>query len=678
MSNPEVPMSPRSQFAFLALLSVGFIPCRAATDRVDLDRLTPVASEEPIPVQDFFRPPGMLAEPKINLSGTHIAALVTNGSDKQLLLVNDLKTRKSDVIGGPGDINVTSFDWLNEGRLVYNLGTTARGNLGLLAVDLDQPNRGYPLLQYYNETLLSVPKDDRTHPLIWAAWDGLESQKQLGVVAVDSGLRFGQFVDLSSVTAGTMDAPAAEENNTRHIVRRYPSVDGWATNYYADQLGELAFATTAADGVYSLHFLAKEQWVDCPVDLDQISIVGAGTKHGELAIVGPRGTGRPRPLQFMDGATGRLGEVLVDDKDYDFNGYLYRDPGSQVIVGAVYERNGPQVVWFHPAYAKLQEVLNGFFPGVVARIIGNNEKGDIVLVKTYSDRQPPIYQWVNLETKQVGLIMNSAPWIDPKRMRPVNIIKFKTRDGHSLDAYVTMPAGATKQNPPPLIVLPHDGPLGERTRWEYNAQVQFFASRGYAVLQPNYRGSAGYGWMFPESDDWDYVKMGQDVIDATKLLGNAGLIDAKRVGIVGTNFGGFLALQCAASAPDLFKCAGAITGIFDWGKYVDDFKFSRYTTPQYGRWVRKLGDPDRDRARYDAISPLRHVEAIRAAVFTAIGREDSEQLIAQTKSLNSELERHHVPHESVTLGGAGNSMFYVRNRVEVYSQLETFLAKNLK
>ena len=647
-----------------------------AADTVDLSRITPVPADQPIPVLDFFRPPAF-ENPQLNPSGSHIAALVTSGSDKVSdkvhLFVYELKTKKSDVVSGPHDVNVVNFNWLNDRSLTYNLSSFGRGNMGLLVADLDQIKRSYPLIQFYNDSLVAVPRDDRTHPLVFASYDQLDTQKQVGVVVLDSSLHVGNFVDLEN----SLDAPAAKENNIRHITKRYSLPDGWSLSYIADELGALDFAKTASKGVNTLYHLTGETWRECPVDLDQFDIIGAGSKSGELAVVGPRGTGQPRPLQFMDGATGKLGEVLYEDKEYDFNGYLYRDPGSRAIVGAVYNRSAPKSVWFHPTYAKFQEVLNGFFPGVIARIVGNSEKGDLLLVSTASDRQPPVYQWVDLTDKKVGIIANSRPWIDSKRMQPMSIIKYKTRDGHKLDAYVTMPAGASKQNPPPLVVLPHDGPLARDT-WGFNAEVQFLANRGYAVLQPNYRGSPGYGWMFPESDDWDYVKMGNDVIDATKMLVGSGLVDGKRVAIMGTAFGGYLALQCATSEPALFRCAATFSGIFDWEQMVDDAKFNRYTNPEYDRWIHKLGDPDKDKARYDAMSPIRRINQLHLPVFTAVGREDSQSIVTQTKNLVSQLERNNVPHESITLGGVGRGLLYVKNRVEVYTQLEAFFAKNLR
>lgn len=649
-----------------------------AAPKSDLERTTPVPAEQPIPVIDFFRPP-LMAEPKINLSGSHIAALVTGASDKVQGLVYELKTQKTTLIGGDQNFDVSSFDWLGDQRLMHSLTFRGQGVIGLFATNLNQLTRSYSISQYENEVLVAVPRNDRVHPLIWSRYDGMEGGKQLGVTRVETENSSGAILNLASPASNSSEAKLATENNNLHITKRYPRPnDDWATGYFADQLGELDFGITMVNGVKTLHHLTNgEVWQKCPVNLDLIEIVGPGTRNGELAVVGPRDTGKPRPLQFVDAVTGQLGEVLVGDNEYDFNGTLYRDPGSNAIVGAFYNRAGPKTIWFHPAYAKLQELLDGFFPGVIARIIGNNEKADLLLVSTFSDRQPINYQWVDLNTKKAGLLKNSAPWIDPKRMQPMSTIKFKTRDGHRLDAYVTMPAGASKQNPPPLVVLPHDGPLS-RDSWGYNNEVQFLASRGYAVLQPNYRGSAGTRWMFPESDDWDYAKMGDDVTDAVKSLVGSGLVDGKRVAIIGKAFGGFLALESATSEPELYRCVAAVNGIFDWEQMVNDAKFSRYTGPYYGELIRRLGDPDKDKARYEAMSPVRRIERLHIPVFTAVGDEEAQSVIDQTRSLVSRLKKNDIPHQAITLGGVGSSLAYVKNRVELYTQLEAFLAKNLK
>ena len=214
----------------------------------------------------------------------------------------------------------------------------------------------------------------------------------------------------------------------------------------------------------------------------------------------------------------------------------------------------------------------------------------------------------------------------------MNVMKFKTRDGRKLDAYVTLPAGASKENPPPLVVLSHGGPW-VRDNWGFNGEVQFLASRGYAVLQTNYRGSPGYGWMFPKSDEWDFRKMHDDVTDATKALIASGLVDGSRVAIMGGSFGGYLALSGVVNEPTLYRCAVAISGVFDWEQLIRDNKYYQYDSDNYARLLRKLGDPKRDPKRFDAISPVRHVDQVRVPVFVSHGGDDPVVDISQSKRL---------------------------------------------
>jgi dipeptidyl aminopeptidase/acylaminoacyl peptidase len=258
----------------------------------------------------------------------------------------------------------------------------------------------------------------------------------------------------------------------------------------------------------------------------------------------------------------------------------------------------------------------------------------------------------------------------------MGMIKYKTQDGRKLDAYVTMPAGATKQNPPPLVVLPSDT---WRAPWGFNPEVQFYANRGYAVLQPNHRGSAGYRGMFPAEDEWDFRKMHQDVTDATKALIAAGLVDRNRVAIIGTGFSGFLALSGAAFEPSLYQCAIAISPEpLDWAKYIKEDKYFQFSSPQYARLVRKLGDPSAEPKKFDAIAPLRYADQIRAAVLVSTSEYDSTFVTNQAKDLVSIVKKNHVPAEAISFLNEGGGVWHLGNQVELYTKIEAFLAQNLR
>jgi dipeptidyl aminopeptidase/acylaminoacyl peptidase len=667
----------------LALCVLGAAPqaARGEEDPLDLKRVVPVPADQQIPVGDFFRP-AQLQEPKLSPSGTNIAAIVTAGEDHHLLFVYNVKTQKYEVLGRHGDTDISDVHWLNDTRLVYEVATQKLFGIGLFAANAGDLTGTYPLLQYFGTRLIAVRRSDRLSPLVWNSFNALQSPwVDQGAAIINSGQVSRQNgVDLTSASNDALWAQIqpVRENNDLHIEDRFPVPSAGPTvGYIADKDGNLEFAETSRDGVGSLYRLADRTWVKCPVDMDHWALFGSGNRPGELVARPPHTEGTPSPLVFLDGPTGKRGETLVDDKGYDFVGGVYRDPVTGEVIGAAMQREGPHVVWFTEDRRKLQDLLNRSFPGMVVRIVGSNEAQDFFLIAAYSDRQPAIYSWVDPKKHASGLFKTSAPWIDPKRMQPESIIRFKTRDGRQLDAYLTLPAGASKEHPAPMVVVPHGGPW-VRDDWGFDGEAQFLASRGYAVLKPNYRGSPGYSWMFPEKDEWEFVKMSHDVTDATRALVASGLVDPARVAIMGGSFGGYLAINGVVDEPSLYRCAVAISGVFDWEQLISDRKYD-YTKFDwwYATLLRRLGDPRREKEKFDALAPVRHIDRVKVPVFVTHGGYDPVADIGQSTRLISELKRYGVPNETYIVGDEGHGMRHFANRVEQYSRIEAFLARNM-
>jgi dienelactone hydrolase len=630
----------------------------SAAEKIDLARTEPVPPGEPVPIADFFRP-AILQEPKLNLAGTHIAALISADEDQTQLMIFDLKTQTMEGRSYKGDRDVFQVDWLDDQHVIYSLGVRKVFDGGLYVGKVGALSFAYPLLGSVWSSVIAIPSGDRAHPLVKVAANSRATGKYGEVFSVNSKNETG--------------------DTQTQISRRYPVLKtdhGFDTAYLADKDGQLAFGFTSEDGVLALHRLVGDAWEKCPLNLEEIDVYGCGDHPGEIVVLGPRQDGKPRPLEVMEAATGKVVEVLLQDKAYDCTPRLYRDPVSHLIVGVNYNRDGPRVTWFDESYRGLQKAVDGLFPGQVVRILGSDLTGKVILIGTYSDRQPMIYSRVDLEKHTAGLIKNSRPWIDPQRMRPMSIVKFKTRDGRQLDAYVTLPVGASKQNPPPLVVIPHDDPSA-RITWGFDDEAQFLASRGYAVLEPNYRGSNGYNWMFPTDDEWAFRKMHDDVTDATKTLIASGLVDPQRIAIMGTSFGGFLTLSGVAFEPSLYRCAVAISAVGDWAKLIADYKYNRYSSPYYSRMIYKLGDTKTTPEKWEAIAPLRQAERIRVPVFLSTGEYDAPTAIVQSKELASVLERNHVPVESISFINESEGVYHLRHKVELYSRIEAFLAKHL-
>ena len=640
----------------LALGGIISSTCTAA--KIDLNRNEPVPASEQVPIMDFFRP-AILQAPKLNLAGTHIASIISANEDHTQLMVYDLKSKKIEAVAYKGDKDIYQVDWLNDERVIYSVGVDKVFDGGLFAADVGALYSAYPILPAVWSTLVSVPPDDRTHPLVKVPANTRRTGKYGEVFRINTEVRSGET--------------AKQIMNSYPVLKTDHGFDVW---YQADKEGHLAFGCTSEDGVLTLHQLVGETWEKCPVNLEEVNFFGCGDNPGEIIVLGPRQDGKPRALEVMEAATGKVLDVLVQDKAYDCDPWLYRDPVTHNIMGAIYNRDGPRVTWFTEDYRSLQKVVDGLFPRQVVRILGTDKAGKVVLISTFSDRQPAIYSWVDLEKHQAGLIKNSSPWIDPERMQPMSIVKFKTRDGRQLDAYVTMPKGASKQNPPPLVVLPNPDP-SMRYTWGFNAEAQFFASRGYAVLQPNCRASNGYTWMFPTEDEWAFRKMHDDVTDAAKTLIASGLIDPKRVAIIGTSFGGYLALSGAAYEPTLYQCAVSISGVYDWANLIADYKYSQHSNPYFSRMRFKLGDPKKDPEKWDAIAPLRHANQVRIPVLQSTSEYDAPIDIIESKKFAAILESNHIPVESMSFFNEFDGVSHLDHRIGLYTRIEAFLAKYL-
>jgi acetyl esterase/lipase len=652
-----------------------------ADDAADLNRDVPVPDNQPIPISDFFRP-GLLRDPRLNPSGTEIAALVHAGQDHQLLMVYDVKTQKFQVLGPHADTDVTEFTWLDDKRIAYQVASEKLYGIGLFGAEVGGLGDTYPIMQYFGTRMISVPRSERPSLLVWNSIDQLQSPYvDQGAALINTGrLSRDGGIDFTNANSEVLGAHMQKivENNYSHLLKRYSMPpEGTTTGYQVDKDGNLAFAFTSENGKPLLFRLEGERWTRCPVDLDQWGFLGAGNKAGEFVARTPHRQGTPSTLVFVDAASGAVGPTLVEDKVYDFVGWVYRDPLSGEIIGASVQREGPHHLWFTEAYRKYQEALNASFPGLVVSILGSNEAQDFFLATAFSDRQPPLFVWVDFKKHRSGLLRQAAPWIDPKRMRPETIIRFKTRDGHTLDAFLTLPAGASAEHPCPLVVVPHGGPF-VRDNWGYDGEAQFLASRGYAVLKPNYRASPGYEWQFAEADHWDFVKMSQDVTDATKAMIASGLIDPGRIAIMGGSFGGFLSLMGVVNEPDLYRCAVGISGVYDWAQLIREVGYD-YTkfTPLYAVLLRHLGDPNKDSERFDAISPSRHIDRVRVPVFVTHGGYDPVADIAQSTRLIDQLKKYNVPHEVYIVGDEGHGMLHFSNRVKQYTRIEAFLADNL-
>jgi len=666
-------LSPRSLLAVAAGAVLFSIPAFAWDQIPELERIVPVPADQQVPIIDFFRK-DLFSYPQINRAGTRLAAVVANTLNARDLVLVDLENNSMDRISGDVTEDVYNFRWLTDDRVLFTIAGRAFGS-EFRVVQVNHPNGSYPVIRFGYIGLVGIPEQDRLHPLLWVAGDPFGGD-DIGVIQINAMERLADGNQRGNTFYGssTRDDPSMMK-----IYNSYPRLPGVAVEYFSDKDGALAFGVTIKAGYATLYRLDGDHWDKCPVDLDHTKVLGAGDVPGELIVAGPERTdGQPSPVRRMDAATGQPGEVLFQDRRYDCeDAWMDRSQTTLKVIGVHFQRRTAGAIWFDPVHQSLQTAFSAYFPGKVVEIVSKDDAEKKFILKVSSDVDPGSYWLVDLDKHSKGLLKNIAPWIDPARMRPRKAIAYLSRDGIPLEAYLTLPAGASKAHPAPLVVYPHGGPWSRDTGG-FDAIAEYLASRGYAVLQPNYRGSTDYNWRFPYEDRFDFVKMRNDVTDGTKALIRSGIVDKNRIAIMGGSFGAYLSLCGAAFEPDMYRCAVSLAGVFDWEQVMDEAHQESYLdNPEFEYLIRHLGDPKTNAAKFDATSPLRHADQIKIPIFIFHGWDDRTASIAESKALISALESHHVPYEKHFLEQEGHGLFKIQDRIDIFTDIEAFLAKNM-
>lgn len=372
------------------------------------------------------------------------------------------------------------------------------------------------------------------------------------------------------------------------------------------------------------------------------------------------GSGARRKLSCDDAADASQVLMSFDGKEPIAALYQGAPPWLRVLDSA------------HLDAARLK-ALQQAFPGQVAMPVSATEDGAKLVVRVYSDRNPGDYYLFDVKTMHADLLASQREWIDPSQMAEQRAVEFKARDGQSLHGLLTLPPGVEAKNLP-LVVHPHGGPLGMLDLWGWEAETQLLASRGYAVLQVNFRGSGGYGerFLMAGKQRWDSVMI-DDISDGARWVVQQGIADAGRLCIYGASYGGYAALMSAVREPDLYRCAIGYAGVYDLELLKHD---TDITDTSRGRiFFSEFVGATPEQLR--TASPLGAIGRLKAAVMIIHGEQDERAPLSQAKALRAALERRHYPYEWLVKSGEGHGFYKQDNRQELYDKLLAFLARNI-
>ena len=335
----------------------------------------------------------------------------------------------------------------------------------------------------------------------------------------------------------------------------------------------------------------------------------------------------------------------------------------------------PKLTYLEPerSDAVLHRTLSAQFPGAYVQFNSVSRDGKRTLFTVYSDRDPGAVYVFDAASGKAALLVEFQPWIQPERMAELRPIQFKARDGVELHGYLMLPPGPANAKPP-LVLLPHGGPHTSGDSWGYDSDAQFLASRGYAVLQVNFRGTLGRGPKF-EVDGYQQWggRMIDDLVDGVRWAIAQGTVDEKRICSYGASFGAYASMMSAIRAPELFKCAVGYAGVYDLTLIYDE-PGSKMGGKTYQYHLKVLGKDMKQLADY---SPSRQASKLIAPVMLVHGGADETNPPVQAEVMRDALIKVGRPPEWMFVSGEGHGFYSEKNRKAFYEKLEGFLAKHI-
>ncbi|XLZ69344.1 alpha/beta fold hydrolase [Massilia sp. SR12] len=649
---------------------------------IGLASMASLAHAAPPPAQHFFDT-AQFKSAKLSPSGRYLALRTGDSKLRDMLMVLDTETLAT--IGGAryGDYDIGDIRWVNDQRLVYNVvdSHTAPGDRrfapGLYAIDRDGKGRRQ-LAEH------SRPKGS-TGTNIISHIEPMNTYLLNGEGAQDSEYIYVRRLIWSSTSYYVVDRTELVRLNTStgksSVVSRPVEPQGWML----DHNGQPALMVSEQEGKQTLHLRdpGSEEWrvlASYPAYLRAAGgISPVGFMDDKRMLVKTRGKDDKAALHVFDLASGKLDpQSLIALTDFDFSGSLVY--ANKRLAGVHYLGDARASVWFDEGMKAAQAEVDQQLQGV-NNILTPPKQAETpwILVSSYSDRQPTFYSLYNSQSKKLKIVGSAHPDIKPTEMGQQDLVKFKARDGMAIPAWLTLPAKGGKKLP--LVVLVHGGPYVRGTEWGWSADSQFLASRGYAVLQPEFRGTTGYGMrLFAAGVKQWGLKMQDDIADSVKWAVEQGHADPERVCIMGGSYGGYATLMGLVKDHDLYRCGvayAAVTDIplmFDSGNWMlsdmdDDYR--KFGGPKL------IGDLVKDAEQLVATSPLKQAARIKRPLLLAHGTDDRRVPLKHFTLLREAMEANKADAEYLVYNGEGHGWSVAANRIDFWTRVEKFLDKHI-
>lgn len=606
-----------------------------------------------IPLEDFFRNSEHTAY-QLSPDGKYISYLAPY-KDRLNVFVRrvDEDDTASLRLTSETERSVAGYMWADNERLLFMKDTAGNENYQLYGVRRDGTDlRAYTAFEGVRTSLI----------------DDLEEQP--GYVMIGMNKRNAEVFDPYRLNLDTGELTLLAENPGNY--------QGWMT----DHDGRLRAATAIVDGVNTqLLYRDTEDEPFRPVLTtnfrDTVGFMEFTPDNRE--VFAATNLGRDKTvLVRMNPATCEELELLYENDTYDIASISYSRRRKKLLSVYCTGHKEPVRHYFDPEEEQLRKRIKAHFPDVRYGIADTDKAERTYLIYAGSDRTRGAYWLYDAETDEARKIADIAPWIKPEEMNEMHAVTYTSRDGLTIEAYLTLPNGLTSDEAHglPVVVNPHGGPWA-RDCWGYSSEVQFLSNRGYAVLQMNFRGSTGYGRKFLEASykQWG-LSMQDDITDGVRWLIGQGIADPKRVAIYGGSYGGYAVLAGLAFTPDLYACGIDYVGVSNLFTFMNTIP--PYWRPMLEMMYEQVGNPETDREQLAATSPALHADKIKSPLFIAQGANDPRVNKAESDQMVEALRRRGVEVEYMVKDNEGHGFHNQENRFDFYRAMESFLAKHLQ
>jgi len=600
-----------------------------------------------IPVSDFFSEPEQ-TNFRISPNGKYIAYLGLHEGQKNIYIIHLDEEKRHQRLTSETELDIQSCFWANDDELIF---TKEKRNDSLQVFAVNRSTLGVRHL---------MPP----------------SNVKLRWISPLKVINHGLLISLNERDPSVFDVYRLRTDACKkELVATNP---GNIIKWFADINGELRMAI-ASDSL-------KETMLYRPSEKDPFRPVLSHSFRNSIMPLGFSGEKRNHifalsnmdrdklALVEFDMETGREVQTIYahPDVDMEFGGYSI-DRGEMSYASYFTWKRERHFLNEHTqlVYHRIGQKLKGYELTILDRDTARNR----FIVRSYTDKDPGAVYFYDMASDELTKLADNIPALNNRQLAEMKSITYRSRDGRQIHGYLTLPP-KSKGKRPPVIVYPHNGP-SDRSRWGFDPEVQFFANRGFAVFQVNYRGSIGYGKEFwsAGAKEWG-GKIQEDITDGVRWLIEEGAIDSTRIGIYGAGFGGYSALYAACFHSDLYSCAASYSGFINLFTILKEVP--PHHKPYLQRYYETVGNPETEPDMIKSMSPVFHADQISIPVFIAQGGQDGWSTVNETNQFVQKLKKRKVP---ITYMLREEERRYFRNeenRILLYKELGEFFDKHLK